>query len=258
MNDLALLGHQIRYENRSFWRNPPSAFFTIVFPLMFLFLINSIFGNDRIPGPSGPKIAGSTLYIPMIATFSLITACFTNLAISLPFARDFGTLKRVRGTPLPPHIYMLGRIVHATLIALMLVAITIVVGALVYSVDVQAARLPAFLISVLVGATAFSSLGLAMAAAVPNADASPAVVNGVVLPLFFISGVFIPTANLPEWLVTISAVFPVKNLGDALAASFDPFAAGSGFQVAELAVVGVWGVAGLIIAVRFFSWEPRR
>ena len=258
MSDLALLAHQIRYENRSFWRNPPAAFFTIVFPLMFLFLINAIFGNEKIPGPSGPDIDGSTLYIPMIATFSLITACFTNLAISLPFARDFGTLKRMRGTPLPPHIYMLGRVLHAALLALMLVAVTILVGVLVYGVDVPTARLAAFSISVLVGAAAFGSLGLAMAAAVPNADASPAVVNGIVLPLFFISGIFIPAGNLPDWLLTVSAVFPVKNLGDALAASFDPFAAGSGLQVAELSNVGIWGAAGLVIAVRFFSWEPRR
>jgi ABC-2 type transport system permease protein len=258
MSDLTLLGRQVRYENRSFWRNPPAAFFTIIFPLFFLFLINSIFGNEKIPGPSGEEIDGSTLYIPMIATFSLVTACFTNLATALPFARDYGTLKRIRGTPLPPRVFMLGRVVHVTLLALGLVTITVAVGAIVYGVDVPTARLPAFGVSVLIGAAAFSSMGLAMAAAVPNADAAPAVVNAVALPLFFISGIFIPAEQLPDWLITVADVFPVKNLADALVAAFDPFATGSGFEPQELAIVAAWGVAGLLIAVRYFSWEPRR
>jgi ABC-2 type transport system permease protein len=258
MNDLALLGHQVRYENRSFWRNPPAAFFTIAFPLFFLFLINSIFGNEKIAGPSGGEVDGSTLYIPMIATFSLVTACFTNLATALPFARDYGTLKRIRGTPLPPRIFMLGRVVHVTSLGLGLVAITIAVGTVVYGVDVPTARLPAFVASVLIGAASFSSLGLAMAAAVPNADAGPAVVNAVALPLFFISGIFIPAEALPDWLVTVANVFPVKNLADALIAAFDPFATGSGFEAQELAIVAAWGIVGLFIAVRYFTWEPRR
>ena len=255
MSDLGLLGHQIRYENRSFWRNPPAAFFTIAFPLIFLFLINSIFGNEKMPGPNGREVDGSTLYIPMISTFSLVTACFTNLATALPFARDYGTLKRLRGTPLPPWIFLLGRVVHVTLLALGLVAITVAVGAVVYGVDVPTTRLPAFVSSVLIGAASFSSLGLAMAAAVPNADAAPAVVNAVALPLFFISGIFIPAESLPDSLATVADAFPVKNLADALIAAFDPFATGSGF---ELAVVAAWGIVGLFIAVRFFSWEPRR
>jgi ABC-2 type transport system permease protein len=258
MSDLALLGHQIRYENRSFWRNPPAAFFTIAFPVLFLFLITSIFGNEKMPGPSGGEIDGSTLYIPMLSTFSLVTACFTNLATALPFARDYGTLKRIRGTPLPPLIYLLGRVVHVTLLGLGLVAITVAVGAIVYGVDVPTARLPAFVSSVLIGAASFSSLGLAMAAAVPNADAAPAVVNAVALPLFFISGIFIPAEALPNSLATVADVFPVKNLADALIAAFDPFATGSGFELPELAIVAVWGIAGLFIAVRYFSWEPRR
>lgn len=258
MNDLALLGHQVRYENRSFWRNPPAAFFTIAFPLMFLFIINWIFGSEKMPGPGGREVDGSTLYIPMIATFSLITACFTNLATALPFARDYGTLKRIRGTPLPAHIFMLGRVLHVATLGLGLVVITVAAGAVFFGVDVPTTRAPAFVASVVVGAASFCCMGLAMAAAVPNADAAPAVVNAVVMPLFFASGVFIPAGSLPDWLVTTAAVFPVKNLADALTASFDPFATGSGFDLGALVIVAAWGAVGLGVAVRYFSWEPRR
>jgi ABC-2 type transport system permease protein len=258
MDDLVLLARQIRYENRSFWRNPPAAFFTIAFPLMFLFLMNAIFGNEKITGPGGEEVDGSTIYIPLISAFALITACFTNLATSLPFARDYGTLKRIRGTPLPPRIYILARVLHVTALALFLVAITLAVGALVYGADVPVDTLPAFIVSVLIGAAAFSSLGLAMAALVPNADAAPAVVNGVALPLFFISGIFIPSTALPDWLAAIAGVFPFKNLADALVVAFNPFVAGSGFSLTELGIVVLWGVVGLIVAIRYFRWEPRR
>jgi ABC-2 type transport system permease protein len=258
VNDLALLGHQVRYENRSFWRNPPAAFFTIAFPLMFLFIFNGVFGTERMPGPTGREVGGSTLYIPMIATFSLITACFTNLATALPFARDYGTLKRIRGTPLPAWIFMLGRVVHVTLLGLMLVAITVAAGATIFGVEMTARRAPGLVVAVLIGAASFSSLGLAMAVAVPNAQAAPAVVNAVVIPLFFVSGVFIPSGSLPDWLVTVAGIFPVKNLADALGAGFEPFATGSGFELRALAIVAAWGAAGLFVAVRYFSWEPRR
>lgn len=258
MGNLSLLGHQLRYENRSFWRNPPAAFFTVAFPLMFLFIINVIFGSEPVPGPGGREVDGSTLYIPMIATFSLITACFTNLAIALPFARDYGTLKRIRGTPLPSPIFMLGRVLHGSLLGLALVVITVAAGAVFFGVDVPTTRAPAFVVSVLVGSASFCCLGLAMAAAVPNADAAPAVVNAVVIPLFFVSGVFIPAGELPGWLAAAAGIFPVKNLADALTAAFDPFATGTGLDLGALAIVASWGAVGLLIAVRYFSWEPRR
>jgi len=107
-----------------------------------------------------------------------------------------------------------------------------------------------------VGAGVFCVLGVAVTAFIPNADASPAVVNGTVLPLLFISNVFIPLQNPPAWLDTLGKIFPVRHFADALIGSFFNLN-GSGLHTDDLLVLGAWGIAGLVVGIRFFQWEPR-
>lgn len=258
MGDAALALRQVRFENRAFWRNPAAAFFTFAFPLMFLVIFNLLFGDDPTGVYGQGEVSGSTFYVPAIAAFSVITACFTNVAIQVTFARDEGILKRVRGTPLPQWGYLFGKIAHATLIAVLLVVIVVAFGALLYDVDVPGRTMPAFALSVMAGAAAFCALGLAMTGFIPNAEASPPITNAVILPLLFISGIFIPLDRAPGWLVTVADLFPVKHFADALLTSFSPFERGSGIAWADLAILGAWGIAGALIAARFFTWEPRR
>jgi ABC-2 type transport system permease protein len=257
LTPVRLIARQIGYENRSFWRNPAAAFFTFVFPLMFLFLFPNIFGDEEV-NYFGRATSINTFYVPAIAAFSVITACYTNLAMSLTFLREEGVLKRKRGTPMPPWAYMAGRILHSILIGVLLVAIVVVVGALFFDVDVPDNSLPAFTVAVAVGAAAFSALGLAITGVVPNSDAAPAVINFSILPLLFISDVFIPIRDAPEWLKTVGEIFPIYHLTQAMLASFDPFREDAGFEWGHLAIVALWGVAGLLFALRRFSWEPRR
>jgi ABC-2 type transport system permease protein len=256
MSDLALAVRQVRYTNKAFWRNPASAFFTFAFPLMFLVIFTALFGNSTVE-VFGQEVQTSTFYVSAIATFSIITATYTNLAIAVTFARDAGMLKRVRGTPLPAWAYMFGRIVHAILMALILVAIVAAFGALFYQADIPTRTLPAFLVTIVVGAASFSAMGLAITSAIPNADAAPAVVNASILPLLFLSDIFIPIQDPNAWYVTVAKIFPVYHFAQAMkAAYFSP--TGSGFEWGDLLVVAAWGAAGVILAVLFFSWEPRR
>jgi ABC-2 type transport system permease protein len=186
----------------------------------------------------------------------VITACYTNIAQGLAFSRDAGVLKRTRGSPLPAWAFLFGRIVHAVLVALLLVAICAAFGAIFYHATLPTRTLPAFLLTLVVGAAAFCALGTAMSAAIPNADAAPAVVNASILPLLFISNVFIPLQNPPAWLDFVSKVFPVRHFADSMVGSF--FALnGSGLQGNDLLMIGAWGLAGLVISLRYFSWEPR-
>ena len=76
------------------------------------------------------------------------------------------------------------------------------------------------------------------------------------LPLYFISGVFVAVTVLPSWLVNVADVFPVRHLADALLVAYNPHTSGSGFATGDLLVVAAWGVAGLLVAVRRFSWLP--
>jgi ABC-2 type transport system permease protein len=254
MSTALLTFKQLRFENKAFWRNPASAFFTFAFPLMFLFIFNLIFGNNDI-GPPGQEISGSTFYVPSIAAFSVITACYTNIAISVTFLRDEGVLKRVRGTPLPPLSYLLARMLHSTFIAILLVAIVSVAGVVLYDVDFPTSDIAQLLLIVAVGAFTFSALGLAITSFIPNADAAPPMVNATILPLLFISDVFIPLQDAPSWLITFAKAFPIWHYAHAMLAVFDPF---DTFEQGNLLIVGAWGLAGIVIAARFFTWEPRK
>ena len=248
---------QVSYENRSFWRNPAAAFFTFLLPLIFLVLFNSIFGDSELT-IDGRDLDGSTFYVPGIAALAVVSACYTNMGMMVTISRDLGILKRVRGTPLPPWAYIFGRLAHAMLVSLLLVVIVTAVGAVAYGTDVPGNTLPGFTVTLMLGAVTFCALGLALTAVIPNADAAPAITNATVLPLLFISNVFIPLQDPPAWLAFVGDVFPLKHFAAALQTAFHPDTTGAGFEWGDLAVIAAWGVAGTALAVRFFSWEPRR
>jgi len=138
----------------------------------------------------------------------------------------------------------------------LLVVICAVFGALFYGATLPTTTLPAFALTVVVGAAVFSALGVAVTAVIPNADASPAVVNATILPLLFISNVFIPLQNPSGWIDVLGKIFPVRHFADALIGSFFQLS-GAGLHTNDLLVLGAWGVAGLVLGVRFFQWEPR-
>ena len=255
MSDLGQALRVVRYTNKAFWRNPANAFFTFAFPLMFLVIFTALFGNDTVP-VAGREISTSTFYVGAIATFAIITATYTNLAINVTFSRDMGILKRIRGTPMAAWSFMVGRILHALLVTLLLVVIVVAFGALFYEAEVPSDTMPAFLATVAIGAASFSALGLAVTAVIPNADASPPIVNASILPLLFLSGIFIPIQDPNAWYVTVAKVFPVYHFAQAMNSAYFSVS-GSGFEAWNLLILGAWGLAGVILAVLFFSWEPR-
>jgi ABC-2 type transport system permease protein len=256
MSDLGLTFRQVRFTNKAFWRNPANAFFTFAFPLMFLVIFTALFGNDTVP-VAGTEVNTSTFYVAAIAAFSIITATYTNLAINISFTRDLGVLKRIRGSPIPGWVYLSARILHAIFVTILLVAIVAAFGALFYDAELPTRTLPAFLLTIGIGAASFAALGLALTAVIPNADASPAVVNASILPLLFLSGIFIPIQDPNAWYVTLAKFFPVYHFAQAMnSAYFAP--SGSGLEGTDLLILGAWGLAGVILAILFFSWEPRR
>jgi ABC-2 type transport system permease protein len=246
MNGLGLALRQVAYTNKAFWRNPAAAFFTFFFPLLFMLIFNVLFGQGA-----------ARFFTPAIIVFGTVTATFTNLAMSITFARDEGILKRIRGTPLPAWAYLFGRVGHAVVVGLILVVIVAAFGAIAYDVPVPWDALPIIVLLLAVSSAAFSALGIGVAGIIPNADAAPAVVNAIVLPVLFISNVFFQMDSAPDWLDAISHVLPVRHFADAM---LDLYAHGAaaGIPWLSLGVIALWGAIGVGLALRFFSWDPRR
>ncbi len=262
--DLGLLFQQIKYQNKIFWRSPVSAFFTIVFPLMFLVLFTALFGNEEI---AALGVTTAQFYAPALAVFGAASATYTNLSITTAISRDEGILKKVRGTPLPPTIYIAGRVGSAVWIALIAVIIMMTVGSVVYGVDVRGETFAAAALSFVLGAAAFAAVGLMVAALVPSGDSAPAVAQATLLPIAFVSDVFVITEDTPAWMETLGNVFPLKHFVAAFGDAFNPTLSGSGFAWSgsdteyaigiHLAVMAAWGIGATIIAVRYFKWEPQ-
>ncbi len=198
----------------------------------------------------------STYYVAAMAAFGVITACYNNIAISMTAQRDAGILKRTNGTPLPPGSFLAARIVHALGVAVILVVLTGAFGNAAYSAHIPSGTaLLQFVVMLVVGSAAFCALGLAVTAAIPNADAAPAMVNATVLPVLFLSGIFIAFGNhTPQWILWVARVFPVRHFALGMQAGL----LGTPFHWSDVAIVAAWGAAGLVAAIRFFSWEPRR
>jgi ABC-2 type transport system permease protein len=247
---------QLRCDLKVFVRNPAALFFSAILPVIFLTMFVSIFGNERAGGEYG-NVRVSTLQVPAFIALAVVSASFVGLAMGLVSLRENGVLKRIRGTPAPAWIVFAGRIGTAFVSATIVTAILCAIGGLLFGVRLPTTTLPGLVAALAVGSASFCALGIAYTRLIPGEDAGPAMTNAVVLPLYFISGVFVPVSELPEGLRTVAGFLPVKPFVDALTVAFDPRTTGAGLAGGDLAVLAAWGVAGLLFAVRFFLWTPR-
>ena len=252
----SLITHETGADLRCFRRNIQSVFFTLILPVLFLVILASIFRNQTVTVPGG-TMKESVYYVPAIIAFGLIAAAFSNLTVTVVRNRESGIYKRRRATPLPASAVIAARALVAVLTALAITVVLLAIGWAAYAAHIPSRTAPAFALDIIVGAVVFCCLGFAVASLIGNVDAAQPVIQAIVLPLSFISGIFIPISVLPAWLADIGKVFPVQHLTAALLAAYNPYATGSGLRWGDLAVLAAWGAAGLIIAVRRFRWLPR-
>lgn len=249
---LAKVLRQIRFENRTFWRNPAAAFFTILFPLMMLLIFATVFGNE----PTGLGVTTAQFYAPALAVFGAVSAAYTSLAIGTAIARDQGVLKRVRGTPLPPWAYMTARIGSSVWLAALSIVLMLAVGIVFYDLQIRSEQIPTLIITFIAGVAAFAALGLAITA-VASADSVPAITNATLLPLAFISGVFFgPNSEMPAWLDRIADFFPLKHFVEPFVNAFIP-GTSADIPWTDIAWLGGWLAVGIVMALLFFRWDPR-
>ena len=248
--------HQFRYDLRAFLRNRQSRFFTLILPVLFLVIFANVFGSHSTVKVAGGRIDTSVFYVPGIITLGIIAAAFVNLVISVTAQRETGALKRRRATPVPAASIIAGRALTAVVVALGITAVLLAIGWLFFGATIPGRTAPALVVTVVVGTVSFCCLGFALASVIRNQDAAQPITQASMLPLYFISGVFVAVSVLPRWLVDIADVFPVRHLAAALLTAYNPHTTGAGFAWADLLIVALWGIGGLAIALWRFSWVP--
>ncbi len=252
MNDLTVAKEQVRYEQKAYWRNPMAAVFTFLFPIVFLVVVGTSAGSFRV---AGTTLRYDQYIVVAMLTFGLIAACYTNLGMVVSLRRDSGVLKRMRGTPISIGSYIGGIIGSIMITVALLTVLTVCIGLAFYHLHFPY-HPGAAVLTLAVGIVTFCALGLAVTVIIPNADAAPAVINGIYFPIVFISGVFYPIAN-GSVLAKIADWFPVRHMIDALVSAFEG-GPGSGLRANDLVVMLVWAAAALVFTARRFRWEPRR
>lgn len=255
LSTATLIVRQTRYQLVTFWRIPVALFFTLALPLIMLVLFNALFGSSDIDTEEGTWSVRQ-FYTGGLAAFTAVSATFTNLANMVPIRRDEGVLKRWRGTPLPTWMYISGFVLSAVIIAFVGVLAMLTLGVAAYDLQIEWAKMPAAFVTFLVGVGAFAALGMAVAALVSTASSASAVANAIILPLAFISNVFIVTDDAPQWIGTVGDIFPLKPFVESFQDCFNPTVDAPAFNWAQLGYVALWGVVGAIVAVRRFRWEP--
>jgi ABC-2 type transport system permease protein len=247
VSDAALVWRQYRLERRMFWRNPSAAFFNFALPLVFLALFGAVFSGSQ---------SDLNIIVPGIAGMSIVSTTFVALAMNTVALREQGILKRLRGTPLPSGAYLSAVAMHAITNTVVQVTLVTVVGRVFFGTG-WPKDVPELVVFVAAGVVCFASLGVALAHAIPNLDAAPAYTNAVFLPLIVLSGVFYDADNAPTFLHDIAVALPLTHLIDGLSSAMvtgEPLSDNLG----HLAVIAVWAVIGIVLAIRGFSWDARR
>jgi ABC-2 type transport system permease protein len=258
MHSLRLVTYQVLDEQRSFWRNRTAAFFTFAFPIVLLFIFGSLNRNVHITSLGPGQLAYTQYYVPSMVTFGIMSACFVNVGTVLSIRRQTGLLKRVRSSPLPPWIFLAGVIGNALILAVLLTAIIVTIGVTAFSVALPA-HWSTTLLTLTIGTITFCALGVAATLLIrsASAEAAPGVLNGLFMPVVFISGAFFPVAK-DSFLNQAAGVFPIRHFITATFAGFDPRSRTSGLRGVDIMVLCAWAIAGTFIALRRFQWDPTR
>ena len=256
LSDVRLVGRQVWYEQLSFWLNPLGAFFTLGFSVFFLVLLGAVAGDSKINAGYGSSVKLVQYYLGTFIAYAIIAACFTVLAQTLVNRREMGLLKRLRLSPVPTWSLLSAIFLSTFLVALLQVGILLAVGTVGFG-DYLPAHGLAFIVTIVIGLFSFTALGIGMSTLVPNADASGPMVSIVFFLLLAFSGLYFPIKP-GSTLANISGYFPVRHLINAVLASFNLPPGANPWAWHDLFVMAIWGVGGVIVALRRWRWAPRR
>jgi ABC-2 type transport system permease protein len=245
-------------EIRQFARQRESVVFTLLFPVILLAIFGSVFKDTIAPG-----VTFSQYFVAGMIASGLVNTGFQALAIMIPVERDFGTLKRLRGTPMPASSYFIGKTILVLVSTIIQIILLLGFGLLFFGLELpsDAAKWFTFTWLVVLGSASSTALGIAFSIVPKSGRGASAVVSPIVIILQFFSGVFFVFTQLPSWMQQVAAIFPLKWLTQGMRSVFlpDSFAtqevAKSWETERTVAILLVWLAIGIFFSVRKFKWD---
>lgn len=246
---MSLFAHQVRADQLVFWRGRESAVFVFLFPVLLFLLLSTVYSGEYRGRPI------SDYLVPSLITYGVANTAFGGLAIMLVLRRELGILKRIRATPLPAPMYLAATLCSTLLVFALQATAIMALGRLLYDWHLPS-QWSSLFAAFLLGALCFAGLGFGAASLIRSGEGASAVVNVITLPMAFLSGGFGPTRDYPDVLQAIADALPLTYLVDivqGIVYEGKPIWE----QAGAVAVLLAWGVAGTLIAARFFAWQPR-
>lgn len=249
-------------ELKQFFRQKEQVVFTFTFPAVILMLLGSVF-NDTFKGTG---VTAGQVFAASMAGSGIIATSFLNLGIGVASDRESGTLKRLRGAPIPPAAYFVGKIILVLVSSLAEVVLLLVVGMLLFGVKLPSDAERWFTLGwvFLLGTISCSLLGITISSLAKSAQSAAAVANLPYIALQFLSGVYIPINTVPDWMIKVGSFFPIKWVAQGFRSVFLPDsmmsieAAGSWEHGKTALVLGAWCVIGVVLCLLTFRWTNRR
>lgn len=250
-------------ELKTFFREKDTVIFTFSLPIVMLVILGSVFGNEI----DGTGITASQLFVGGMIAGGIASTSFVTLGVGIATDREDGTLKRLRGTPMPALSYFLGKILLVLVASLAEAALLLGIGVIGFDLDLptEAGRWLTLAWVGALGVTACALLGIAVSSLARTARSAAALANMGLLVLMFASGVyFIPVSRLPAPLQQLGAIFPLKWMAQGTRSVFLPdtmasLEAAGAWEHGRIALVlGAWCIGGLVLCLLTFRWRGPR
>jgi ABC-2 type transport system permease protein len=253
---MSLVLHTTKYGLVAFRRNRRARLLTLVFPILLLVIFDGVFHGGHVE-VNGVTVDYGAFFVPSVIVFTLTVTSLAMLLNMVVAQRELGILKRRRATPLPSWALVLSQSLTVIAMAISAVLLLVALAGIAFGTTPDASGIPTLVLGVIFGSAAFCGLSYALSTFVDSADSAQPMIQLIMFPLFFISGVWVPTSELPSWLNAVASVFPVEHVADLMHRAYVG-AVPVGPVLLDVAILAAWAVAGAAVASRRFQWYPSR
>ena len=248
--------HTLRYELLALARNKRARVFTLGFPVLLLVVLSGLSGNSPTTTFDGASVSLQRFFLPGVLAMSIVTSCFAALVQVVVTRRHSGIYRRRRATPVPAHVLVAAQTLATTILGAVAAAILLVVGKAFFGVGIGAGPLVALALTFVLGALCCCAVAFLVATVVPTPETAQPVVQFVMFPVLFISGIWFTRDDMPQWLRSIGDALPVAHISDALHQAVQASSFTGAIAPGDLAAIAAWGLGAAWLASRRFSWLP--